>query len=484
MWQAMMRNILLKMAAGASALVAGAIICVALMGGNLTDIVYAADEAEKLDISISCSGRNCRGLLDDSYDTSVTFAADDVITVTSDTAMAGIYIKWNGAVNPWTLSYNGKTYNCGENGFVHEYIAFESETTECTINIPEKISISDIMAYGKGTLPADVQVWDEPCENADIVAFAAHADDEILFLGGVLATYGGDQGLALQVVYMCDFWNKEPVREHEKIDGLWEIGIRNYPVCLGFADIKSLSLEKAKQIYSYDEVTEAVTAQIRRFKPLIVVTQDLNGEYGHGAHMLLAHAVCDAVDGSASADYYPSSVEMYGTHDVSKTYLHLYTENKIKLNLRTPLANLGGRTALEAASDAYLKHVSQQVWDFIVSDDYEHSCAEFGLYRTTVGYDTGNDMLEHITTYEEAERIKAAEQASIEASVKASEEAESAKQAGRTSSADVKADNMGAVIVIAAGVVVAVIVILCLVNYANTRKRRRRLKERRKHDRR
>ncbi len=30
----------------------------------------------------------------------------------------------------------------------------------------------------------------------------------------------------------------------------------------------------------------------------------------------------------------------------------------------------------------------------------------FGLYRTTVGMDTGNDMLENIVTYEEQAKIK------------------------------------------------------------------------------
>ena len=67
--------------------------------------------------------------------------------------------------------------------------------------------------------------------------------------------------------------------------------------------------------------------------------------------------------------------------------------------------------------------------DAYVSDDYEYSCADFGLYRTTVGNDTGNDMLENITTYEEQEKLakEAAEKESIESS-KAAEEASIAKE--------------------------------------------------------
>lgn len=449
------------------------IISLILTNNVKAETASDSSTAARLDISISSKGKNCRGLLDDSYNTNVTFNDNDTITVTSETPMRGLYIKWNGPVNPWTLEYNGKILNCGENGFVHEYIDLGEDVTTCTINIPKKISISDIMAYSAGNLPADVQVWNKPYDNADILAFAAHADDEILFLGGVLATYGGGQGDSVQVAYMCDFWNKEPIREHEKIDGLWEIGIRNYPVCGGFADIKSLSLSRAKEIYSYDEVTAFVTEQIRRFKPLVCVTQDLNGEYGHGAHMLLAHAVCDAVDNSASASFCPESADKYGTYDVPKTYLHLYEQNQIKMNLRTPLAGLGGRTALEAASDAYLKHVSQQVWDFIVSDDYEHSCANFGLYRTTVGADTGNDMLEHITTYEEAKRIAAEEASKAEAESKSIEEASSIAAEKSVKAAETRQKSLP-IIIIALVILVVLIAIMCIIRANNVRKRRMR----------
>ena len=76
------------------------------------------------------------------------------------------------------------------------------------------------------------------------------------------------------------------------------------------------------------------------------------------------------------------------------------------MDLRQPLSNMNGRTAVEVAKDTYLKHDSQQWCWFYVSDEYEYSCADFGLYRTTVGMDTGNDMLENIVTYEEQAKIK------------------------------------------------------------------------------
>jgi len=78
------------------------------------------------------------------------------------------------------------------------------------------------------------------------------------------------------------------------------------------------------------------------------------------------------------------------------------------------------------AVEAYKKHVSQQWCWFYVSDDYEYSIADFGLYRTTVGTDTGNDLMEHLTSYAEQERaarLEAERLAQEEAAQKAAEEA-------------------------------------------------------------
>ena len=143
------------------------------------------------------------------------------------------------------------------------------------------------------------------------------------------------------------------------------------------------------------------------------------------------------------------------------------------MNLRTPLARLGGRTALEAASDAYLKHVSQQVWDFIVSDDYEHSCANFGLYRTTVGADTGNDMLEHITTYEEAKRIAAEEASKAEAESKSIEEASSIAAEKSFKAAETRHRSLP-VVLVALVILIVLIAVMCIIRANNVRKRRMR----------
>ncbi|MCM1186894.1 MAG: PIG-L family deacetylase [Lachnoclostridium sp.] len=378
--------------------------------------------AEELNARIVFSGGgDSKSLQDGSYSTARSFGKGDTVTVSSKdgSSISGIYMIWDSPVKPWTLTTDNGDISCGEHGFLHEYISLESPTASAVITVPEDgMRISDIRIFGEGGLPEDVQIWNPPVEKADIMLVAAHADDEILFLGGIIPTYAVVRGAQLQVVYMSEFWSTTGIREHEKLDGLWAAGLTNYPVCGNFKDVYSDNIETAKKQYSLDDMTEYLAGEIRRCKPLVIVTHDENGEYGHGFHMLTSKAVTDAVEAAADKTAYEESAVAYGVWDTPKTYLHLYGENKIRLNLREPIGAMGGRTALEIAADAYKQHVSQQWCWFYVSDDYKYSCADFGLYRTRVGEDSGNDLLENLKTYrvqeEEAQAAVLASQKLIE----------------------------------------------------------------------
>lgn len=386
---------------------------------------------------------NQAALTDDSHTTLVSFNKGDTITITAteNALIYGIYITWDCPTVPWTLTTAGGNISCGNEGFIHEYVALKLPSSSVTINIPDnKMGITSIRIFGEGELPHDVQVWEPSCTNADIMIISSHADDEILFFGGILPTYTYTYDADIQVVYMTQFWGWSKVREHEKLDGLWESGIRHYPVSAPFKDYKSEDLSTAESQYDYNALVEYVTEQLRRFKPQVVATHDINGEYGHGYHMLTCKAVMEAVNSSNDANKYPGSAATYGTFDVPKTYIHLYKENMITLDYHIPLEeDYANRTALDIAKEAYTKHVSQQQWWFYVSDTNAYSCAKFGLWRSTVGEDTANDLLCNLKTYkvqaaEEEARLKAEEesrrleQESIE---QASREQESLEQASR-----------------------------------------------------
>ncbi|MBO7658788.1 MAG: PIG-L family deacetylase, partial [Clostridia bacterium] len=372
--------------------------------GNVSDTVTLVGSAASLSVNVDSGGTNLPLLRDRDDYTGYGFNAGETVTVRSERPVAGLYIQWDGPVNEWTLSYDGKNATFGRNGFLHEYVEIPGGAKECIINIPATTRICEIYAFSEGELPDWVQRWEKSLEKADLLVFSTHADDEVLFFGGAITLYCA-LGYRTQVVYMCNYWNGEKTREHEKLDGLWTMGVRNYPVNMDFDDHYAESLEYAKTIYNYEKLTAAVAENIRRFKPQVIVSHDINGEYGHGGHIILCAALREAVEKTADATAWPESANKYATWDVPKTYLHLYGENKLRLDLRQKMDVLGGLTPLEVEKNAYLKHESQQWTWFYVDDEYQYSCAAFGLYRTTVGNDSGiNDMMENIVSYAEQER--------------------------------------------------------------------------------
>ncbi len=403
----------------------------------------------------STDGSDCANISDNSYGTTEYFDAGTQITISDEAGIDSLYILWEYFPSEWTLRVNGTDYTYGQDGYQHEFVELPSEAkgaTSVTIIIgSEKTTIADVYAFSAGELPSFVQKWEPSYEKADALFISTHADDEVLFFGGLIATLVNMGDVRVQVAYFTDLSLTEPIRTHEILNGLWAMGITHYPQLGEFEDIYSESYEEAAAQYDKDSSLEYMVRTIRRFKPQIVVGQDFdNGEYGHGGHMWTADMIAKALKITNDATQYTESAEKYGTWDVPKTYFHLYSEGQITLDLRQPLAAFGGRTAYQVAADAYLEHQSQQWCWFYVSDGYladgsadiEHpeiNCAKFGLYRSLVGADTGNDVMEHITPYDEQEKQAQAEALAAQAQAQEETSVEAADSADASGDANVAA---------------------------------------------
>ncbi len=461
----------------------GVIITLILIIVISNNIVAKAETAKPVTPHVVFSnGDSGYNILDGSYDTEVVLNSGDEIIVTLDEPTKGIYIIWGSPVQKWTLIYENKEETRGNNGFLHEYIQFDIPITQFSIKCETGNTITDLYCYGEGELPEDVQVWKPECEKADILLVSTHADDELLFFGGILPTYAGEKQLEVQVVYFSEYWTGAKIREHEKLDGLWHAGVRNYPITGDFPDLYAEDLETAKTVFDENETIEFIVEMIRRFKPQVIVAQDENGEYGHGAHMLTSYATKEAVNCSMDAEKYPDSATKYGIWDVQKTYIHLYGENQIFLDCRSPLTAFDGKTALEVAAESYKKHVSQQWCWFYVDDEYKYSCAKFGLYRTTVGIDSLNDMMENIVDYktQAEEESKRLEEERIKESESIAEEesrlAELEKQSEIAKQDEEKKQSSSKFVIL--GIVLAVFVVLFCIYYllfAKTKKHKKRV---------
>ena len=239
----------------------------------------------------------------------VSDSSENTITVTAKdgSGIGALYIKWDDPVVPYQIKTDQGIIECGQYGFLHEFILLPESSQTVTVLLPQqkmRLYKNEVRIFTDESVPDDVQIWAPPCERADIMLIPSHADDEILYMGGIAPTYGAELGARVQVVYMTEFRStNQSVREHEKLDGLWADGVRFYPVCGNFRDVYCNDLADAKKKYDYQAAVDYLTDVIRRFKPQVVVTHDFNGEYGHGFHMLTASAAAQALENAADSSY-------------------------------------------------------------------------------------------------------------------------------------------------------------------------------------
>lgn len=361
---------------------------------------FAAEQAAELTagcvFTTSQNSSDVWALKDGNRTTRYCSSGETDIKLTNEQPFKSLYIIWDTPPQPWTLAAEQGSLPFGSYGFIHEFIELQSPQNTVTLTVNnDKNTICDIYVFAEGELPAWVQRWQPPYQDADMLLLPTHADDEHLFFGGTMPYYAGEKGLKVQVAYLTNHW-AEPYRPHELLDGLWEVGITAYPVISGFADRYAGSLEQAQRLYKQEDVMAYQVEQLRRFKPEVVVGHDVNGEYGHGVHIYNTFTLQKALELSNDPTQYPGSAQQFGVWDVPKTYLHLYDKNTMLMDWNIPLKHFGGKSAIEMAKQGFAKHVSQQKY-FTVEDYGPYDCRKFGLYRTTVGPDViGGDFFENI----------------------------------------------------------------------------------------
>lgn len=397
-------------------------LCIALCVSGLFSMKAYAAEATYEDAQIDIEGFSSeKSLTDDNTNTFAKALNNNKITISREDGIGGIYIKFDRVPAEWVMEDldSGEKLICGENDFLHEYIdvadKFEGTPGSLVLTFEEGTVIADIYAFSEGEIPAWVQVWQPPCEAADLLLVSSHSDDEQLFFLGVLPYYAGELGLQVQVAYVVQHFEANGVqnhqRPHEQLDGLWTVGVRNYPVMSDFPDLyaqskdRQVAFSQAEAVFksagvTYEDFVAYMEECIERFKPLVIVSHDLDGEYGHGTHVLTAAALTEAVE---------------KTDSVEKLYLHLYEENTINMDYDVPLEAFNGKTAYEVSCDGFACHESQH-WTWFYKWIYgseenpitkasqirSYSPCKYGLYYTKVGVDTaGGDFFENIDTYGE-----------------------------------------------------------------------------------
>ena len=347
------------------------------------------------------------------------------VTISSETPMYGLYLCFRAMPSSFEIqelretaeeTREWVTLTPGDTRFHHTFYPLDGASWIRIISTQEgyhRLGFNEIFVFGQGDIPDWVQRWEEPEEKADILFFSAHPDDELIFLGGAIPTYAAEREKRVVVAYLS---YSNTTRRSEALNGLWSMGVRHYPEFGGFRDAYSKKAKDAYHTLGKDKVLGWVTGLYRKHRPEVVVTHDINGEYGHGQHRMMADAAIQGYELAADPAKYPESAAQYGTWQAKKLYVHLYGDEDIqtRFDWNVPLEKLGGKTGLEAASEAYALHKTQESAEVKINGKWTPLSVEvtgsaypntvFGLYASEVGPDeTHTDFLEHIGTEEAGE---------------------------------------------------------------------------------
>ena len=325
------------------------------------------------------------------------------VEIEAEEAIGGVYVQFYDEAAAFEVQAKDEsgawqTVAEQDGAFLAEYAALDAGAKAVRIRPKDgkgRLFIAELHIFGEGDAPDWVQQWEAPLAKADLLALAAHPDDEILFLGGTIPYYAGEMGKKVQVAYLVPTM---PYRRLELLDGLWLCGVKNYPMIGHFPDKYQLTLKGMyeQKGWSRESVYRFVAEAYRACRPDVVVTQDVNGEYGHGAHRAAADAAQAAI-ALAADETYQEKMTNGEPWQVKKLYIHLYEQNPVKMDWRKPLTAFDGQTAFEIACRAFECHISQQKTDYHVEDFGPYDNSKFGLAYSAVGEDAEkNDFFENL----------------------------------------------------------------------------------------
>lgn len=362
-----------------------------------------AQEAQEVTgaCTITINGKKCKSapMTDRDYDTYYTLGTSAVLEMENQAGLSGLYLKhYDRAVPVEVLAEKDGAWvsaGKGDASYLVEWFPLPEGTTRVQLKCAGKgrLFAAEVALYGPGDCPAQVQRW-STLDKADMMLLVAHPDDELLWFGGLLPTYAGQRGLRVQVAYLVP---STPLRRLELLDGLWTCGVKSYPLFGGMRDARSGTLKGQYKLWGKNRVLTTVVEMLRQVKPEVLITQDVNGEYGHGAHRVCADVCQLAVTKAADSASCKASAKEYGVWQVKKLYIHLYGDDPLRMNWREPLSAFGGKDSYTVACEALACHASQVKHGWAMEEGGDMDNSLFGLCYSTVGSDVEkNDLMENI----------------------------------------------------------------------------------------
>ncbi len=320
------------------------------------------------------------------------------VTVPERYVSETMVVEWSSAPETFELILDGTQVTVDNKDEKLHFTFATGGACEIGIRVSNpKDAVCELRVYEQGRTPEILQDWQAAGDKVDMMVIVAHQGDEFSLFGGAIPQAVAE-GKEVLVVYMTDCGRD---RYAEAMNGLWSVGVRTHPVFLGLENGNPRAYEDAIEMWGLEETYETLTSLLRRYKPDVVLTHDINGEENDNQQKLTSATVRRAVLLATDEAVYPEDAQQYGAWDVDKTYIHLYEANVITVDIEQMPEGLNGWTIRDALRAALHKNGLLDNADlnkvYIREDESQYSMHSFGLIRTNVGYDEiGNSFFENI----------------------------------------------------------------------------------------
>ena len=279
------------------------LLTVLILAANTVFTVAAGEEIEAEDITAELTVSDEKHsaytdrLTDGFYNTRVSYASGETVSVFSEAAMGYAYVAWHtmpsGVSIAW-LDRDRKTVSSQKwtPARLNEWIPVPSDgVCGFTLTFAQTGAVSELGAYAPGKLPGDLPRYEDPLKKPAIMLITGYPGDELACFGGLLPTMVG-QGVPVQVVYLNPY-NRE--RQEECLRTLWKLGLRNEPIFLNTAGIRSLDSTVLKSTMEKNgEVSKVLLQTIERCSPSVIVT---HGKTRHFSLMAQSETAYTVVNG-------------------------------------------------------------------------------------------------------------------------------------------------------------------------------------------
>ena len=335
----------------------------------------AEDENVPADLTVQCAfhlpeeyALLASRLSDNRYNSRISFTAKEELIVDVPDQAKGLYIAWYTAPEAShieALDSAGTVLSdvAASPDLLNGFYALPENCSSVRIYGEQEFAISELWVFDSATPPESLCIMEAQKTGVKVMLLCAHTGDESYYFGSLLPFF---QSKDFAVVYLMAYSREA---QQEAIQIQYSLGSRVQPVFMGYQYYRAYATSKGMYaLADKKEISLSMLQLIRRYQPVVIITNDISGEDSDCMHMLAATHVQLAATQAADDSKDHASLEAYGAWQVSAVYQHRSSGGNPLYDATVPLSAFGGKSAQELAQSCFDQYKFLRLYHASVMD--------------------------------------------------------------------------------------------------------------------